>query len=87
MKTPVLTLLGVMILNTSAFAIEKHSAVAPEPARKTSVSQASIPNVSHLPASLQRAVLWGFFLSSVRGDLSALDLAAGVRFVEAQMAK
>ena len=63
------------------FAIEKEPAVAPDSGPR---GEAGVPDVSNLPASLQRAVLWAYFLTQ-NPDPTALNLSQGIRFVEAQM--
>jgi hypothetical protein len=81
MKTLALTALAVLCLSTSAFAVERHTAVAPEPIDRV---ESPVPDVGKLPAGLQQAVLWAWFLTQ-HPDYTVLDLAAGVRFVEEQM--
>jgi hypothetical protein len=81
MKTLALTALAVLTLSTSAFALDKRTEVAPEPIDHLT---SPVPDVSQLPAGLQRAVLWAWFLTQ-NPDYTVLDLAAGVRFVDAQM--
>jgi hypothetical protein len=81
MKTIALTALAVLCLSTSAFAFEKHVAVAPEPIDHV---ESPVPDVGNLSAGLQRAVLWAWFLTQ-NPNRTVLDLAAGVRFVEEQM--
>jgi hypothetical protein len=81
MKTLALTALAVLTMSTSAFALDKHTAVAPEPIDRV---ESPVPDVSGLSESLQRAVLWAWFLTQ-HPDYTVLDLAAGVRFVDGQM--
>jgi hypothetical protein len=86
MKPVALSLVALMILSTSAFAADKHSAVAPESPNASFV--ASAPDVSGLPESLRRVTLWAYFLTNaVDGELGVYDLAAGTRFVDREMRK
>jgi hypothetical protein len=80
MKTLALIALAILTLSTSAFAIDNSAEVA-EPIDHVATSA---PDVSSLPPSLQRAVLWGYFLTQ-HPDYTVFDLAAGVRFVDEQM--
>jgi hypothetical protein len=82
MKTLALTALAVLTLSSPSLAFTRHSAVASQSIAR--VEAAAIPDVASLPAGLQRAVLWAYFLTQ-HPDYTVLDLAAGVRFVDEQM--